>query len=50
MAEYAIKRDLLLAERALEDARVLADRRRQDWAMQADYDKALDVAEGNFDD
>lgn len=49
MAEYAIKRDLLLADRAHEDAVKLAHRRQEDWKMQSDYDKELSVAAGNYD-
>jgi hypothetical protein len=46
MAEYAIKRDLLLAERAHEDAKVLAARRREDWKLQGEYEEQLAAARG----
>ena len=37
----AIQIDERKAERALEDAKVLAKRRREDWEFQADYERKL---------
>lgn len=40
-AEYLIERDLILAHRLHEDATKLAERRREDWKMNAAFEASL---------
>lgn len=46
-AEYLIERDLLLAHRLHEDAVKLADRRREDWKMNAAFEAQVRRIKGD---